>query len=281
MMMKLGVLPSNPSPPKSYLFVAQFYGLGRTSHNISLRPSSYPNPLRFKTPSFFKLCSCHSPESSPPNSVANQLNHTLNDNHHDDVVAENNNNNNSEWKFEIRSPSVPPSHVPAPRLTLSDQAFFLLAFIACTTSVAFTGLVIAAVPALYAMGRAAISLSKLADTAREELPSTMAAIRLSGMEISDLTLELSDLSQEIADGVNKSAQAMQAAEAGIRQIGSFARHQTMSMIQERASLPIISIQPVVAGAAKKTSRAVGQATKTLMNMISGGEGDNAVDRLDV
>ena len=43
------------------------------------------------------------------------------------------------------------------------------------------------------MGRAATSLSKLADTAREELPSTMAAIRLSGMEISDLTLELSDL----------------------------------------------------------------------------------------
>lgn len=43
------------------------------------------------------------------------------------------------------------------------------------------------------MGRAATSLSKLADAARQELPSTMAAIRLSGMEISDLTLELSDL----------------------------------------------------------------------------------------
>jgi len=43
------------------------------------------------------------------------------------------------------------------------------------------------------MRNAAISLSKLADTAREELPSTMIAIRLSGMEISDLTLELSDI----------------------------------------------------------------------------------------
>lgn len=43
------------------------------------------------------------------------------------------------------------------------------------------------------MSRTAIALAKLADTAREELPSTMAAIRLSGMEISDLTLELSDL----------------------------------------------------------------------------------------
>ncbi|PON81720.1 hypothetical protein TorRG33x02_224360 [Trema orientale] len=173
------------------------------------------------------------------------------------------------WRVEVGNSSLPAPSVA--KLSLSDQAFFLLAFIACTTSVAFTSLVIAAVPTLYAMGRAATSLSKLADTAREELPSTMAAIRLSGMEISDLTLELSDLSQEIADGVTKSTQAVQAAEAGIRQIGVLARQQTISMIQERASLPIISLQPVVVGAAKKTSRVVGQATKSLMNMISGGE----------
>lgn len=172
--------------------------------------------------------------------------------------------------FEIGSPKIVPSFFP-PKLSLSDQAFFLLAFIASTMSVAFTSLVVAAVPTLFAMRRAAISLSKLADTAREELPSTMAAIRLSGMEISDLTLELSDLSQEIADGVNKSARAVQAAEAGIRQIGSRAHQQTMSMIQERADLPVISLQPVVTGAAKKTSRAVSQATRRFMNMISGGE----------
>jgi hypothetical protein len=33
----------------------------------------------------------------------------------------------------------------------------------------------------------------LADAALEELPSTMATVRLSGMETSDLTIELSDL----------------------------------------------------------------------------------------
>lgn len=37
-----------------------------------------------------------------------------------------------------------------------------------------------------------------------------------------------EFSQEIADGVTKSAQAVQAAEAGIRQIGLIARKQTMS-----------------------------------------------------
>ncbi|TKY67880.1 hypothetical protein E2542_SST10776 [Spatholobus suberectus] len=176
---------------------------------------------------------------------------------------------NDTFHTEVTTPKIPSFISPVPKLSFSDQAFFLLSFIACTTTVAFTSLVVAAVPTLFAMRNAAISLSKLADTAREELPSTMAAIRLSGMEISDLTLELSDLSQEIADGVSKSAQALQAAEAGIRQIGSMAQQQTVSMIQERASLPIISLQPAVAGAARKTSRAVGRATKSLLNIISG------------
>jgi hypothetical protein len=43
------------------------------------------------------------------------------------------------------------------------------------------------------MKRAANSLCMLADATIEELPSIMAAVRLSGMEISYLTLELSDL----------------------------------------------------------------------------------------
>ncbi|KAJ4915096.1 hypothetical protein Rs2_00646 [Raphanus sativus] len=155
-------------------------------------------------------------------------------------------------------------------MSRGDQAFLLLAFIACTTSVAFTSFVVTAVPTLLAMGRAASSFAKLADTARQELPSTLAAIRLSGMEISDLTLELSELSHEVSDGVNKSAKVVQAAEAGIRQIGTLAHQKTLSMIDERASLPEISLQPVVAGAAKKTSHAIGIASKTLMNIITGG-----------
>lgn len=44
-----------------------------------------------------------------------------------------------------------------------------------------------------AFKKAAESAEKLLDVTREELPDTMAAIRLSGMEISDLTMELSDL----------------------------------------------------------------------------------------
>jgi hypothetical protein len=52
------------------------------------------------------------------------------------------------------------------------------------------------------------------------------------------------------------------------------------MIEERANLPEISLQPVVVGAARKTSRAVGRATKSLMNMISGRESTTENDDED-
>ncbi|XP_073298419.1 uncharacterized protein [Primulina huaijiensis] len=193
---------------------------------------------------------------------------------------------NGLLKVEVRNPSFLANLIPPPKLSFSDQVFFLLVFISCTTCAAFASLVVAAVPTLFAMRRAAISLSKLANTAREELPSTMVAIRLSAMEISDLLLELSDMSEEIADGVKKSTRAVQAAEAGVRKIGSIAQQQTMSMIQERASLPNISLQPVVSGAVNKTSRAVSQATKTILNIISRGElnsvggDDDPVNRIE-
>ncbi|KAL9272284.1 hypothetical protein AKJ16_DCAP09470 [Drosera capensis] len=150
------------------------------------------------------------------------------------------------------------------RLGSREQGFLLLVFIALTTSVAFVSFVMTAVPTVKAMRRTAIAFSRLADTATEELPSTMAAIRLSGMEISDLTLGLNELSQEISDGITKSAQAIQAAESGIHQMGSLA----VSMIQERAELPEIPIKPLVSGAARKTSQAVVHAAKAFINLIS-------------
>jgi hypothetical protein len=41
-------------------------------------------------------------------------------------------NSQSRWNVEVVSHSVPPNVEPAAKLSLSDQAFFLLAFIACT-----------------------------------------------------------------------------------------------------------------------------------------------------
>ncbi|KVH92234.1 hypothetical protein Ccrd_005746 [Cynara cardunculus var. scolymus] len=60
-------------------------------------------------------------------------------------------------------------------------------------AISATWLFCSAIPTLLAFKRAAESLEKLLDVTREELPDTMAAVRLSGMEISDLTMELTSV----------------------------------------------------------------------------------------
>ncbi|KAL0284958.1 UNVERIFIED_CONTAM: hypothetical protein Sangu_2800700 [Sesamum angustifolium] len=85
-------------------------------------------------------------------------------------------------------------------------------------AISATWLFCSAIPTLLAFKRAAESLEKLMDATREELPDTMAAVRLSGMEISDLTMELSDLGQEITQGVRSSTRAVRLAEERLRRL---------------------------------------------------------------
>ncbi|KAL5053883.1 hypothetical protein RYX36_019478, partial [Vicia faba] len=86
------------------------------------------------------------------------------------------------------------------------------------TAIFTTWLFRSAVPTLLAFKKAAESLEKVMDTAREELPDTMSAVRLSTMEISDLTSELSDLGQEITQGVRSSTRAVRSVEQGLRSL---------------------------------------------------------------
>ena len=80
----------------------------------------------------------------------------------------------------------------------------MLNVIALTTTISATWLFYSAIPTLLAFKRVVESLEKLLDVTREKLPGIMAAVRLSGMEISDLTMELSDLGQEMTQGVRSS-----------------------------------------------------------------------------
>ncbi|KAL2631627.1 hypothetical protein R1flu_016313 [Riccia fluitans] len=170
------------------------------------------------------------------------------------------------------SVALPPAMIPRSlrltQLSIVEQAFLLLGFIASVTSFALFALVITAIPALNALRKAAVSMEKLAEVAAEELPGTMAAIRLSGMEISDLTLELNDLSQEISDGMKSSARAVRAAEVGIRRMGEAAASQTLAMLHERASVPVEVVKPAVASAAATTLQAVAQAQQIVLGLVS-------------
>lgn len=111
----------------------------------------------------------------------------------------------------------------APQLsqwTLTHRHIHILNFIACAAAISTTWLFFSAIPTLLAFRRAAESLEKLMDVTREELPDTMAAVRLSGMEISDLTMELSDIGQGLTQGVRSSTRAVRLAEERLRQFSS-------------------------------------------------------------
>ncbi|HEY9652970.1 MAG TPA: DUF948 domain-containing protein [Coleofasciculaceae cyanobacterium] len=75
-------------------------------------------------------------------------------------------------------------------------------------AVSLTAVLVAALPALQELARAARSVEKLADTLRRELPPTLEAIRLTGLEISDLT-------DDISEGVKSAGQVVKQVDQGI------------------------------------------------------------------
>jgi uncharacterized protein YoxC len=75
-------------------------------------------------------------------------------------------------------------------------------------AVSLTAVLVAALPALQELARAARSVEKLADTLRRELPPTLEAIRLTGLEITELT-------DDVSQGVSSAGQVVQQVDRSI------------------------------------------------------------------
>lgn len=84
---------------------------------------------------------------------------------------------------------------------MTDPIFWL-GFSLLLVAVSLCAVLIAIFPAIQALARAARSVEKLADTLAREFPPTLEAIRLTGMEISELTDDISEGVQS-ASGVVK------------------------------------------------------------------------------
>ncbi|PIN13801.1 hypothetical protein CDL12_13572 [Handroanthus impetiginosus] len=155
----------------------------------------------------------------------------------------------SELTCTIGSSSVPhPS-----QWTLTQRHINFLSFVACAAAISATWLFCSAIPTLLAFKRAAESLEKLMDATREELPDTMAAVRLSGMEISDLTMELSDLGQEITQGVRNSTRAVRSAEERLRRLTNM---NPIVSVQEVAPTKPQIPEPVLARTARNVREGI-------------------------
>jgi len=118
-------------------------------------------------------------------------------------------------------------------------------------AVSLTAVLVAALPAFQELARAARSAEKLFDTLRRELPPTLEAIRLTGMEISDLT-------DEVNEGVKSASQA-------VKQVD-----QSISGAKNQAQKVQINTRSVFAGvkAAWKTFRRQPSGRRTVERLPS-------------
>lgn len=92
-------------------------------------------------------------------------------------------------------------------------------------AVSLTAVLVAALPALQELARAARSAEKLFDTLRRDLPPTLEAIRLTGLEISDLTNDVSDgvknavqVAQQVDQSLDSAVKKAQKVEVGTRSV---------------------------------------------------------------
>lgn len=93
-------------------------------------------------------------------------------------------------------------------------------------AVSITAVLVAAVPAFRELGRAARSAEKLFDTLNRELPPTLEAIRLTGLEITDLT-------DDVTEGVQSASQVVKQVDqslSGVKQQVQKAQTTTRSMV---------------------------------------------------
>jgi uncharacterized protein YoxC len=93
-------------------------------------------------------------------------------------------------------------------------------------AVSLTAVLVAALPALRELARAARSAEKLFDTLSRELPPTLESIRLTGMEITDLK-------DDVSEGVQSAGRVVQQVDqglSGVRQQARQAKVTTRSIV---------------------------------------------------
>ena len=90
---------------------------------------------------------------------------------------------------------------------MTDPLFWLGLSI-LLVAVSLSAVLIALLPAVEALARAARSVEKLADTLHREFPPTLEAIRLTGLEISELTDEVTESMQTAGDVVKQVDQSL-------------------------------------------------------------------------
>ncbi len=106
-----------------------------------------------------------------------------------------------------------------------SEPIFWLGCSLLLVAVSLTAVLVAAIPALQELARAARSAEKLFDTLHREFPPTLEAIRLTGLEISELTDDVnqgvksaSDVVKQVDQGIIGAREQLNKASVGTRSL---------------------------------------------------------------
>ncbi len=109
---------------------------------------------------------------------------------------------------------------------MTDPLFWLVLSLLFVT-VSLTIVLVVAIPALRELARASRSAEKLFDTLRREFPPTLQAIRLTGLEISDLT-------EDVSEGVQSAGQVVKQVDQSLTDV----RQQTQRLQSSTRSVVV-------------------------------------------
>lgn len=101
--------------------------------------------------------------------------------------------------------------------SISDPIFWL-GFSLLLVAVSLTAVLVSAVPALQELARAARSAEKLFDTLSREFPPTLEAIRLTGLEISELTDDVNEGIKSATEVVKQVDQSLTGAREQVNKV---------------------------------------------------------------
>ena len=163
--------------------------------------------------------------------------------------------------------------------------------VACVVGSAVAAFLLALIPVLQAVKGAADEIAGLAAAIREEVPDTLAAVRLSGLELTDCLEEVSELTHEVGSGVKSTGRAVtytvdtagalgKAAADGVKRVVPVVKEKATPVVQrvlERAPVAVEGVEarleenasteeysgPVVVAAARATKSGVQYARGAL------------------
>ena len=145
-------------------------------------------------------------------------------------------------------------------------------------AVSLTAVLVTLIPAVQALARAARSVEKLADTLSREFPPTLEAIRLTGLEISELTDDVSDGVQSAGEVVKQVDRSIGSAKKQAQNLQATTRSVVSGM---KAAWKTLTRKPPISGTNRRSDRlspsqrsALSLRESGLEDRYSGGYGAN-------